>query len=125
VQCLVEELSGMLDRGIEPPTMPPWFVKENKWRAARYGMETILIQNAAGDERLITDDTRELITRLEPVAERLGCLEELHELDIILDRGASYERQLLTSARSNGSLKAVVAALVAELRDGLPPAEHH
>ena len=113
----------MLDRGIEPPTRPPWFVKENKWRAARYGMETILITNAAGDERLVTDDTRDLITRLEPVAERLGCLDELHELDTILERGASYERQLLTAARNNGSLKSVVASLVAELRDGLPPQE--
>ncbi|BDZ46350.1 glutamate--cysteine ligase [Naasia aerilata] len=122
VQCLVEDLSSMLDRGIEPPSMQPWFVKENKWRAARYGMETILIQNAAGDERLVRDDTRDLITRLEPVAERLGCLDELHELDVILDRGASYERQLTTSARNGGSLKAVVAALVAELRDGLPRA---
>ncbi|WP_307807459.1 glutamate--cysteine ligase [Naasia sp. SYSU D00948] len=121
VQCLVEELSGLLDQGIEPPRMQPWFVKENKWRAARYGMETILVQNAAGDERLVVDDTRDLITRLEPVAERLGCLDELHELDVILERGASYERQLTTAARSGGSLKAVVAALVAELRDGLPP----
>jgi carboxylate-amine ligase len=121
VQCLVEELSTMLDRGETPPTMQPWFVRENKWRAARYGMETILIQNAAGDERLVTDDTRDLITRLEPVAERLGCLDELHELDVILDRGASYERQLRVAARNGGSLKSVVAHLVAELRDGINP----
>jgi carboxylate-amine ligase len=122
VQCLVEELSSMLDRGIEPPSMQPWFVKENKWRAARYGMETILIQNAAGDERLVREDTIDLIARLEPVAERLGCLDELHELDVILQRGASYERQLSTAARNGGSLKSVVSALVAELRDGLPHA---
>jgi carboxylate-amine ligase len=119
VQCLVEDLSGQLDRGIVPPTMQPWFVRENKWRAARYGMETILVQNAAGDERLVRDDTRDLIARLDPIAERLGCIEELHELDVILDRGASYERQLTVAARSGGSLKAVVASLVAELRDGI------
>ncbi|PVZ96410.1 glutamate--cysteine ligase [Amnibacterium flavum] len=119
VQCLVEELSTMLDNGEEIPTMQPWFVRENKWRAARYGMETILVQNAAGDERLVDLDTRELISRLEPIAERLGCLEELHELDLILDRGASYQRQLTVAAQNGGSLKAVVAHLVAELRDGL------
>ena len=28
--------------------MQPWFVRENKWRAARYGMDAIIIQNAAG-----------------------------------------------------------------------------
>ena len=119
VQCLIEELSTKLDNGEEVPTMQPWFVRENKWRAARYGMETILIQNAAGDERLVRDDTRDLIARLDPIAERLGCAEELHGLDVILDRGASYERQLAVSAANGGSTKAVVAALVAELRDGL------
>jgi carboxylate-amine ligase len=119
VQCLVEELSTSLDEGVEPPVMQPWFVRENKWRAARYGMETILIQNAAGDERLVRDDIRDLIVRLEPVAERLGCLDELHELDVILDRGASYERQLRVAARNGGSTKAVVSHLVAELRDGI------
>jgi len=119
VQCLVEELSSMLDAGIEPATMQPWFVRENKWRAARYGMEAIIVQNAVGDERLVTDDIRDLITRLEPHAERLGCLTELHELDVILDKGASYQRQLSAAARNNGSLKSVVGHLVAELRDGI------
>ncbi|MCU1438103.1 MAG: glutamate--cysteine ligase [Naasia sp.] len=122
VQCLVEDLSDSLDRGIVPPTMQPWYVRENKWRAARYGMEAIIVQNAAGDERLVTEDTRDLIARLDPIAERLGCANELHEIEVILDRGASYERQLSTAARNGGSLKAVVASLVAELRDGIPPA---
>ena len=123
VQCLVDDLSDSLDRGVVPPSMQPWFVRENKWRAARYGREAIIVQNEAGDERLVGEDVLDLLTRLDPVAERLGCQEELHEIEVILDRGASYERQLSTSARNGGSLKAVVAALVAELRDGIPPAE--
>lgn len=121
VSCLVEELSGRLDRGEDIPTMQPWFVRENKWRAARYGMDAIIIQNSAGDERLVEEDTRELLDRLDPVAERLGCLDELRNVEVILDRGASYQRQLTVAAASGGSLKAVVASLVAELRDGLAP----
>ena len=39
VQCLVDACSDRLDRGEALPTMQPWFVRENKWRAARYGME--------------------------------------------------------------------------------------
>lgn len=118
-QCLVDDFSERLDRGEELPRMQPWFVRENKWRAARYGMETIVIQNAAGDERLVTDDTQDLIRRLEPVAERLGCLTELHGLSTIIATGASYQRQLAVAARNDGSLKAVVASLVAELRNGV------
>ncbi|MGN6742638.1 MAG: glutamate--cysteine ligase [Amnibacterium sp.] len=120
VQCLVDDFSERLDRGEELPSIQPWFVRDNKWRAARYGMEAIVIVNAAGDERLVEDDTRDLAARLEPVADRLGCLQELHDLERILDTGASYERQAIAAARAGGDLKAVVRSLVRELREGFP-----
>ena len=28
--------------------MPPWHVQENKWRAARYGLDAEIILDAAG-----------------------------------------------------------------------------
>jgi len=118
-QCLVEELSTRIDAGEQIDRLQPWYVRENKWRAARYGMEAIIIQDSAGNEALVTDDLREILERLTPIAERLGCLEELWGVEAILDRGASYQRQLLVAADNAGSLKAVVASLVAELRDGV------
>ncbi|RPE74421.1 MULTISPECIES: glutamate--cysteine ligase [unclassified Frondihabitans] len=119
VQCLVDDLSDRLDHGEKLPRMQPWFVRENKWRAARYGMDAIVIQNSEGDERLVTDDTIDLLARLEPAGERLGCQAELQSVRTIIDGGASYQRQLAVAARNEGSLKAVVASLVAELRDGV------
>lgn len=118
-QCLVEDLSTRLDNGEQLPTMQPWYVRENKWRAARYGLEAIIIQDSSGTEALVTDDTLALLDRLQPTAERLGCLTQLDEVHGILERGASYQRQLAVAAANGGSLKAVVAALVSELRDGL------
>ncbi|GAB3605793.1 glutamate--cysteine ligase [Conyzicola nivalis] len=118
-QCLVEELSQKLDRGERLPTLQPWFVRENKWRAARYGMEAIIIQDAAGNENLVTDDLRAILERLTPIASALGCLDELWGVETILNGGASYQRQLAVAAENAGSLKAVVASLVTELRDGL------
>ncbi len=120
VQCLVDDFSDRLDRGETLPSMQPWFVRENKWRAARYGMDSIVIVNAAGDERLVEEDTRDLVTRLEPVADRLGCLTELHDLERIIETGASYERQAVAAAEAGGDLRAVVRSLVSELRDGFP-----
>jgi carboxylate-amine ligase len=119
VQCLVDDFSERLDRGEELPRMQPWFVRENKWRAARYGMEAIIIQNADGDERLVSDDIEDLVSRLEPAASRLDCLAEIHGVTTIINGGASYQRQLAVAAKNGGSLKAVVASLVAELRDGI------
>ena len=117
-QCLVEHLSRELDAGRELPVLQPWFVRENKWRAARYGMEAIIIQNAAGDERLVTKDLLELLPVLAPIAEALGCAAELESLRDIVSGGASYQRQLRVAAANGGSLKAVVSSLVRELREG-------
>jgi carboxylate-amine ligase len=135
--CLVEHLSTLLDDGEPLPTMPQWFVSENKWRAARYGTDAIIILDDAGNEELVTDATRRLITQLEPVAERLGCTRELAGVLDIVDRGASYQRQRAVAAAcaaepgtqgtrgtlgnlGNDALETVVAHLVAELRAGTP-----
>ena len=119
-QCLVEHFSRELDAGRDVPTLQPWFVRENKWRAARYGMDAIIIQNAAGDERLVTKDLDELLPTLAPIAESLDCSAQLEDLRDIIDRGASYQRQLRVAAANDGSLKAVVSSLVRELREGRP-----
>lgn len=119
-QCLVEHFSRELDAGRSVPTLQPWFVRENKWRAARYGMDAIIIRNAGGDERLVTDDLRALLPALEPVATDLGCGDELARIEEIIDVGASYQRQLRVARVNDGSLKAVVSSLVRELQDGRP-----
>ena len=119
IQCLVEWMSTRIDAGEEIPTMQPWFVRENKWRAARYGLDAEIILDAEGNERLVTDDVRELIGILSPIATRLGCLTELRDLSVILDAGASYQRQRAVAEANNGDLTAVVGALRQELRSGL------
>jgi glutamate---cysteine ligase / carboxylate-amine ligase len=120
MHCLVEHFSTMLDEGRELPVMPPWFVQENKWRSARYGMDAIIILDKEGDEELVTDAARRLVRELEPAAERLGCTTELDGVHTILERGASYQRQRAAARLSGGELDAVVASLVAEMRAGKP-----
>ena len=100
--------------------MPPWFAQENKWRSARYGMDAIIILDAAGNEELVTDAVGRLLVELAPVADRLGCRAELEAVRIILKRGASYQRQRAVARRNAGELDAVVASLVAEMRAGRP-----
>ncbi|PTL73700.1 glutamate--cysteine ligase [Rathayibacter caricis DSM 15933] len=119
IQCLVEHLSTRLDQGEDLPTMQPWYVRENKWRAARYGLDAEIILDSAGAERLVTDDIRDLLVTLAPVAERLDCTAELADVELILVAGASYQRQLKVAAANDGDLKSVVRALAGELRDGL------
>ena len=120
MHCLVVDLDTRLAAGEDLPTMPPWHVQENKWRAARYGLDAIIILDAASNERLITDDLDDLLERLTPVARRLGCEDELRAVADIPRRGASYQRQRAVARRHAGELDAVVRSLVAELRAGRP-----
>ncbi|WP_029088022.1 glutamate--cysteine ligase [Brevibacterium album] len=119
VQCLVDDFSERLDRGEALPTMPDWFHVENKWRAARYGMEAIIIENAAADERLVTEVIADEVERLAPVADRLDCEEELELMNAFASWGAGYQRQRARLERT-GDLRDVAALLVEEFRAGRP-----
>ncbi|WP_294563940.1 glutamate--cysteine ligase [uncultured Arthrobacter sp.] len=115
-QCLVDEFSTQLDAGRTIPTMPPWHVQENKWRAARYGLDAIIILDASGKEQLVTQHLTEVLNRLEPVAAKLGCSDELADVETILTRGAGYQRQRRIAEENGGNLRAVVMDMVDQLR---------
>ncbi len=113
--CLIVDLDRRLEAGEQLPVMPPWHVQENKWRAARYGLDAIIILDADSNERLVTEDLDDLLTRLAPVAESLHCADELAAVAEIPRRGASYQRQRRVAEEHDGDLRAVVDALVGEL----------
>lgn len=113
--CLVVDLDSRLDAGEKLPTMPPWHVQENKWRAARYGLDAVIILDADSNERLVTEDLDDMLSRLEPVAKKLHCVDELASVSGIYHPGASYQRQRDMADSHEGSLVAVVDALIAEM----------
>ncbi|MDA2891643.1 glutamate--cysteine ligase [Mycolicibacterium sp. BiH015] len=113
--CLIVDLDRRIDAGESLPVMPPWHVQENKWRAARYGLDAIIILDAESNERLVTEDLDDVVERLQPIAKRLNCVDELARIPDIYRYGASYQRQRRVAEEHDGDLRAVVDALVAEL----------
>ncbi|NVN53085.1 glutamate--cysteine ligase [Mycolicibacterium hippocampi] len=113
--CLIVDLDRRLDAGETLPVMPPWHVQENKWRAARYGLDAIIILDADSNERLVTEDLDDLLERLTPVAKSLSCVDELASVADISRAGASYQRQRRVAEEHDGDLRTVVDALIAEL----------
>jgi carboxylate-amine ligase len=68
IHCLVERMSAQLDRGEQPMVLQPWFVRENKWRAARYGIDADIILDPGGAQGRVADGIRTLVDELAPTA---------------------------------------------------------
>ena len=120
IHCLVDFYSSELDAGHALPSMPEWFVYENKWRSARYGMDAILITDEHGNEEHVKDTLSSTIAALEPVAQKLGCVDDLAGIYEICHEGAAYQRFLKVASANAGSLDAVVAHMRAEMHAERP-----
>ena len=118
-QCLVDTFDREIDKGYTLPTPRRWVVQENKWRAARYGLDASII---VGQDSVqpVRDALRELVQDMRSTAERLGCSAELDLVEQVLEGGASYQRQRAVAAASGGDLTAVVDSLLAEFAAGKP-----
>lgn len=118
-QCLVDTFDREIDKGYTLPTPRRWVVQENKWRAARYGLDASIIVGQDGVQP-VRDALRELVQDMRSTAERLGCSAELDMVEQVLEGGASYQRQRAVAAASGGDLTAVVDSLLAEFAAGKP-----
>lgn len=118
-QCLVEMMDREIDKGYTLPTPKRWVTQENKWRAARYGLDASIIVSEDSTQP-IRESLSELVQDLRATAERLGCAEELMRVQEVLDGGASYQRQRAVAAASGGDLTAVVDGLLEEFTHGSP-----
>ncbi|HEU0102091.1 MAG TPA: glutamate--cysteine ligase [Mycobacteriales bacterium] len=118
-QCLVETFDREIDKGYTLPMPKGWVVRENKWRAARHGLDAEVI-GEDGRVRPVRDAIRELVHELRPTAQRLGCEAELDRATELVDTGSSYLRQRAVAAASGGDLTAVVDSLLEEFRTGRP-----
>ena len=118
-QSLVVWLAERYNSGLEIPRHQAWTIRDNKWRAARYGLEAEIIRDEEGNLLSLRRSVSDLVQQLEPVAERLGCIDELRYVNAILERGTSAVRQREVFAETK-DLSRVVDALVHEMKTGTP-----
>ena len=109
-QCLATYMSRELDDGRGIARLPMWFMKENKWRAARYGLDTDVVTPRVGQKvRPMREGIMDWLNRLETIAAELHCADELGFIAELLEHGPSYLRQ-----RAAGGPSAALRQLVAE-----------
>ncbi|WP_166354764.1 glutamate--cysteine ligase [Phytoactinopolyspora limicola] len=124
-QTLVHKLDHELDRGYTLPNPRSWVVRENKWRAARFGLDAEIITDENGTTVPLRPAILDLADDLMPIARRLGCADELAQVEHLLRIGASYQRQRAVAEASGGDLTKVVDGLLDEMRTGLLVPSNH
>ena len=111
--ALTQSLASTLaERPHEP--QPRTLIAENRWRAARYGLEAELVDLSTDRPRPAREAVRELLELASPAAERLGCTAELGEVESLLAGGTGADEQRTAYAESEGSLLAVAHWLAQE-----------
>jgi carboxylate-amine ligase len=92
-QSMVAAISDHIDNGAYQFDCHPLIAKQNKWHAARYGMDAPLVNPDTMKAVPARVAARMLMERCEPFAERLGCHEQMAYLRDILDNGTGARRQ--------------------------------
>lgn len=114
--CLVEYYSRQYDVGEPLPYLPEWFVAENKWRSARYGLDAKLIVNEAGDTEPACVGLEKMVAELTPVARDLDCEQGLLNVLEVCKIGPAYARQRAVAAvEPDYALDNVVELMRAEM----------
>ena len=85
-------------------------IMENKWRAARYGLDARIHDFSTGQSATARDSTRNLLEALRPVSQDLGCESELEGLLDIVGGGSGADKQR-TVFQKRGSTKDVARYL--------------
>jgi glutamate---cysteine ligase / carboxylate-amine ligase len=115
-QAIIVKLYRLRERNLGFRQYPRALIEENKWRAARWGIDGKLIDFGKRQEVPMRDLALELLQFVDDVVDELGSRREVEYVRKILAEGTSAERQLRVY-RETGDLTAVVRALVDETRE--------
>lgn len=95
-------------------------ITENKFLAARYGVNGQMIDFSKKTKIPTKDLIYELLRFVDEAVEELGSRNEINTIYKILEHGTSADKQLAVFHNTNGDIKAVVDFLIAETLVGLP-----
>ena len=91
-------IAWLLERHASGEVLPApesWRIAENRWIAARRGLDGRLADLVTGERRPVRELIRERLETLAPVAERIGCAAELDSVNALVERnGAERQREI-------------------------------
>jgi carboxylate-amine ligase len=96
-----------------------WIMRENKWRAIRYGLDAQVISHETLKLKSLSENIQFWLERLEPYAVKLGYLNYVECLRNILKNGNSSSRQRQAMKQHN-DIRKVIEWNVREFEEGAP-----
>jgi carboxylate-amine ligase len=111
VQAMVKELAEHFEAGKRLSNYPWQMLDENKWLAARHGLEGELVDLPSARRVPTRELARRLLARLRPHAEDLGSVDALAGIEDLLEKGNGASRQIVVY-EANHDLREVMAEIV-------------
>jgi carboxylate-amine ligase len=111
IQAMVKELCEHFETGESLAPYPWQMLDENKWLAARHGLQGDLVDLPTTDRVQTKALARRLVDRLREHAQDLGSARELEAIDDLFEQGNGAERQIVVH-EANHDLREVMAEIV-------------
>ncbi|MGN7885858.1 carboxylate-amine ligase [Dyadobacter endophyticus] len=118
MQALVAKIHKLHSQNLSFRPYRRMLINENKWRAARYGISSKLIDFGKQQEVEYKILIHELLEFIDDVVDELGSRKEIEYIHQILEMGTGADRQLAVFEET-GSLNAVVDYIVSETKIGI------
>ena len=119
MQAIVVKLHKLRAQNVTFRNYPRRLIDENRWRAARYGLDGKLIDFGRCCEMDERELLHEMLEFISTEVDELGLQSEIEHIETIIREGTGADRQLQAWERSRGDLKAVVDQIVEETYEGL------
>ena len=102
-QAMVAKLSYLNEHGQPAPQLKRDYIKENKWRAMRYGLDADVIDFTKRRTISMRDSIHELLDFVEDVVDDLGSRREMNYLRTLLDgsEGTGADKQIALYEQTN------------------------
>ncbi len=112
IQCLICRLSDDIDKGVYQHDIHPMMVKQNKWKACRYGLDAKLVDAMTHKPIPARRLAAQMASVLHDYAVELGCAKELNHIYKMVERptGADFQKSIF---EETGDMAEVVKRMIA------------
>ncbi|HMS64831.1 MAG TPA: carboxylate-amine ligase [Ignavibacteria bacterium] len=119
IQAVVVKLHKLIQQNLGFRIYERALMMENKWRAARYGINGKLIDFGKQIEVPFIELAKELLEFIDDVVDELGSREEINYIFKMMEQGTGADRQLRKFEESGNDFKKLVDYIVDETNTGL------